>query len=369
VGDAGSYEAKLTRAFRNTISFTVSKKADSLFKCVSAASIVAKVTRDRSVREWEFAEPALRASVKKMSEVLQKSAPFFEHLQRQQAADKKDAGANVVRFFQEVENVVAVAAAADTQATFQQMLKLAAAGGTIKKPAGRSKAPAQKAVRPAAPEPRTQGQGEADAEPDSEPDFEPDAEAVAEPAADDGEDGDEDVALTRFAGHKRPRVDTGAADDAEVDEAGAGLESAPREWISHSRQSLHPYASGSGYPGDPLTKAWLVRNLEPVFGYSNVVRFSWQTIKTILDAAEQAVPVLWPEENEEASALGPGAAKYPPQAKLGSFFAAAPSRISSLGESNSSSSRGVDIADRPAIAFRTRSEFFKKRRLEPVEDL
>lgn len=44
VGSAEKYEAKLRAAFNfTTIKFTVSAKGDALFKCVSAASIVAKV--------------------------------------------------------------------------------------------------------------------------------------------------------------------------------------------------------------------------------------------------------------------------------------------------------------------------------------
>ena len=46
VGDPEIYEKKLTREFYGKINFTVRKKADSLFKVVSAASICAKVIRD-----------------------------------------------------------------------------------------------------------------------------------------------------------------------------------------------------------------------------------------------------------------------------------------------------------------------------------
>ena len=44
VGDPAKYESKLQHVFSFTsIKFKVSKKADALYKCVSAASIVAKV--------------------------------------------------------------------------------------------------------------------------------------------------------------------------------------------------------------------------------------------------------------------------------------------------------------------------------------
>ncbi|XP_066601986.1 ribonuclease H2 subunit A-like [Prorops nasuta] len=53
---------------------------------------------------------------------------------------------------------------------------------------------------------------------------------------------------------------------------------------------------GSGYPNDPMTKSWLKRNIDPVFGFPQIVRFSWSTAETILNS--EAVPVEWePEEN------------------------------------------------------------------------
>ncbi|KAL1827970.1 hypothetical protein DCAR_0207168 [Daucus carota subsp. sativus] len=55
VGDPEKYRTKLSDIFPS-IKFVVAKKADSLYPVVSGASIVAKVTRDRALRNWVFDE-------------------------------------------------------------------------------------------------------------------------------------------------------------------------------------------------------------------------------------------------------------------------------------------------------------------------
>jgi len=55
VGPPEKYQAMLQGVFPN-LKIVVAKKADSLYPCVSAASICAKVARDRALRDWTFPE-------------------------------------------------------------------------------------------------------------------------------------------------------------------------------------------------------------------------------------------------------------------------------------------------------------------------
>ncbi|KAJ3088898.1 Ribonuclease H2 subunit A [Quaeritorhiza haematococci] len=53
---------------------------------------------------------------------------------------------------------------------------------------------------------------------------------------------------------------------------------------------------GSGYPSDPNTTRWLKKSLHPLFGYPQIVRFSWSTCENILE--KSAVTVKWDEHDE-----------------------------------------------------------------------
>ena len=61
VGPADKYEAKLKGLFPK-LSIKVSNKADSIYPIVSAASVCAKVIRDRIINGWKFVEPNVQIS-------------------------------------------------------------------------------------------------------------------------------------------------------------------------------------------------------------------------------------------------------------------------------------------------------------------
>jgi ribonuclease H2 subunit A len=55
-------------------------------------------------------------------------------------------------------------------------------------------------------------------------------------------------------------------------------------------------AFGSGYPADPDTVKWLTDSMDPVFGYPNLVRFSWGTTKRLLEASAVGMEFEAPDD-------------------------------------------------------------------------
>ena len=61
VGDPEYYKSRLTKALGEDFAkFTIEKKADATYKVVSAASIIAKVTRDTSLKQFVYNEETMR---------------------------------------------------------------------------------------------------------------------------------------------------------------------------------------------------------------------------------------------------------------------------------------------------------------------
>ena len=48
---------------------------------------------------------------------------------------------------------------------------------------------------------------------------------------------------------------------------------------------------GSGYPSDPKCKKWMEENADPVFGYPDILRFSWAPSKQQME--KSGVPVVF----------------------------------------------------------------------------
>ena len=62
VGKAEKYQDKLLSIFPR-LTIKVESKADATYPIVGAASIVAKVTRDKLVHNWEHLEPGIDTDI------------------------------------------------------------------------------------------------------------------------------------------------------------------------------------------------------------------------------------------------------------------------------------------------------------------
>lgn len=76
-----------------------------------------------------------------------------------------------------------------------------------------------------------------------------------------------------------------------------------RDWIlDETAENMHRFF-GSGYPGDPETKAWLDHHKHPVFGFPTLVRFSWGTCTPYF---KEMVEVIWESDKLDADGSNNG---------------------------------------------------------------
>ncbi|KAG0706791.1 ribonuclease H-like domain-containing protein [Suillus ampliporus] len=68
--------------------------------------------------------------------------------------------------------------------------------------------------------------------------------------------------------------------------------------VKNARKEAWNREFGSGYPSDPKTKTWIKNSLDPTFGFPSLVRFSWTTVKVVLE--KSAHPVKWIDEGQES---------------------------------------------------------------------
>lgn len=61
---------------------------------------------------------------------------------------------------------------------------------------------------------------------------------------------------------------------------------------------------GSGYPGDPVTKSFLQENIDQVFGFPRLVRFSWSTADNVLQSKALKLEFEDEEENVKTNKNG-----------------------------------------------------------------
>lgn len=83
--------------------------------------------------------------------------------------------------------------------------------------------------------------------------------------------------------------------DSAVATAAAGAPVSPAK----RQQPRMRFASnyGSGYPADPITKAWLKTHFDPIFGFPTLIRFSWGTIDAFFRSS--GADVEWSKEDED----------------------------------------------------------------------
>lgn len=120
------------------------------------------------------------------------------------------------------------------------------------------------------------------------------------------------------------------------------------EWQFEEKGFMTPASGlGSGYPSDPLTKRYITEQVDPVFGFPSLVRFSWKTVEKVLQ--KRAHKCEW----NYSSAVADG----PKQTTLMQLWTAVATKTEEKTEE-----------DKPVKRFR-RHVFFSARGLANVQQL
>ncbi|GAB0494892.1 hypothetical protein MMPV_006189 [Pyropia vietnamensis] len=246
VGDPDRYATRLRSTFPSIATVVVAKKADATYRVVGAASIAAKCKRDRDLRAWVFEEEG--SGVLPLGVVGEKMA----------AAEGEGAAAEGGP-----PTPVGSAAAAVVTARLADgplpPVEAVPNGDSVVWDEGGS-----------------DEEGEADGEEQGDSEWRPSGAGC--PTADDQRGG------SPSAGAVISGTATAAA-------------AAPPLALTFGR------TFGSGYPGDGVTKAWLVAHVDPVFGFPSLVRFSWSTVRVLLANTPAVVRIRWEgDDNDERDA-------------------------------------------------------------------
>lgn len=119
-----------------------------------------------------------------------------------------------------------------------------------------------------------------------------------------------------------------------------------RDWVLDETAENMTRNFGSGYPGDPETKAWLQQHQHSVFGFPTLVRFSWGTCTAY---SKNMVEVVW--ESDKAEEDGSSSSSGKRQLKLSSF-----------GVTTSKRKNEEEIES----SGKSRCKFFQARKLEQL---
>jgi ribonuclease HII len=265
VGDPGMYQAKLTRIFQDRIVFTVSKKADSLFKTVSAASIAAKVDRDKALVNWVYKEPVLREAMGAMRAA---AASRGRVSSSASGTGCSNGSSSAVHVDEEDEMDPFGGAAPFSDDEDENEDSAITTSSKSKSSAGNSSSASSSSLSSSS---------------------------------------------TSAGKRSRSEISESATGASELSSSGgSGGTALYSSWIL-------PVSAGSGYPGDARTKRWLRDSIDPIFGWPSIVRFSWSTCKELMD--KECVAVQWEGELDEDEAAAEWRKPISGAAPLTNFFA------------------------------------------------